>query len=45
MDIQVFQTALKEYIKSTKKNIPTLMRYARELKLEKRVRQYTEVLL
>ena len=45
MDIQVFQTALKEYVKSTKKSIPTLMRYARELKLENRVRQYTEVLL
>lgn len=45
MDIQVFQTALKEYVRSNKKNIPTLMRYARELKVEKRVRQYTEVLL
>lgn len=45
MDIQVFQTALKEYVKSSKKNIPTLMRYARELKVEKRVRQYTEMLL
>ena len=45
MDIQVFQTALKEYVGSTQKNIPTLMRYARELKIEKRVRQYTEVLL
>lgn len=45
MDIQVFQTALKEYVRSGKKNIPTLMRYARELKVEKRVRQYTEVLL
>ena len=45
MDIQVFQTALKEYVGSSQKNIPTLMRYARELKIEKRVRQYTEVLL
>ena len=45
MDIQVFQTALKEYIGSSKKNIPALMRYAKELKVEKVIRQYIEVLL
>lgn len=45
MDIQVFQTALKEYVGSNKKNIPTLMRYAKELKVDKVIRQYIEVLL
>ena len=45
MDIQVFQTAFKEYISSSKKNIPVLMRYAKELKVEKTIRQYIEVLL
>ena len=45
MDIQVFQTALREYVGSGKKNIPTLMRYAKELKVDKKIRQYTEVLL
>ncbi len=44
-DIQIFQTAMKEYMRSDGKNIPNLMRYASKLKIEDKVRVYTEVLL
>lgn len=45
MDIQVFQTALKEYMSCDRKNIHRLMVYAQLLGLERRIREYTEVLL
>lgn len=45
MDIQVFQTAVREYMKSNRKNLPNLINYARILKIEDTVRTYTEVLL
>lgn len=45
MDIQVFQTAMKEYMRSDRKNIPNLMRYAKALGIEETVRMYTEVML
>jgi predicted transcriptional regulator of viral defense system len=45
MDIQVFQTAMKEYMSSSKKNLPNLMEYARKMKLEEKVRTYVEVML
>ena len=45
MDIQVFQTALKEYMARSDKRISVLMFYAGELGIEKKVRLYTEVLL
>ena len=45
MDIQVFRTGLREYFRNSKKNIPALMCYARELEVERKIRQYTEVLL
>ena len=45
MDIQVFTTALKEYIKSDNKRIPVLMDYAKKLKVEDKVKDYFEVLL
>lgn len=45
MDIQVFQTALKEFMARSDKRISVLMFYARELGIENKVRMYTEVLL
>ena len=44
-DIQIFQTAMKEYMDSKDKNIPNLMLYAAKLKMEDKVRFYTEVML
>lgn len=45
VEIQDLQSALKEYVRSKEKNIPQLMRYAKELRVEKLMRQYLEVLL
>lgn len=45
MDIQIFQHALKEYMQSQGKNLHQLMLYARKMKLESVVRNYTEVML
>ena len=45
MDIQVFQTAMKEYIASKDKNLSNLMKYAFLFGVEEEVRRYTEVLL
>lgn len=45
MDAQIFQTALREYVRQQDKNIPLLMRYARQLCLDKKIRQYLDVLL
>jgi len=45
MDIQVFQTALKEYMSGNTKNIHRLMIYARLFGLERKMRDYTEILL
>lgn len=45
MDIQVFVTAMKEYMKSRKKNLNNLMTYARAFGIEEAVRMYTEVML
>lgn len=45
IEIQDLQSALKEYIRSKEKNIPQLMRYAKEFHVEKILRQYLEVLL
>lgn len=45
MDIQVFQTALREYMKAPRKNLPRLMEYAAKMKMEEDVRLYTEVML
>lgn len=44
-DIQDFQTAMKEYFYSPSKNIHQLMKYASKLKMEQKIRHYTEVLL
>lgn len=45
MDIQIFQTAVKEYMKNSRKNLSNLINYARILSIENTVRMYTEVLL
>jgi predicted transcriptional regulator of viral defense system len=45
MDIQVFQTAMKEYMSSSGKHLPNLMRYATAMRIEEIVRRYTEVML
>lgn len=45
IEIQTFQTALKEYMSSKGKKLGTLISYAHELGIEDNVRTYTEVLL
>ncbi len=45
VEIQDFQTAMKEYVRLKEKNIPLLMRYAKLLSVEKILKQYLEVLL
>lgn len=45
MDIQIFQTAIKEYMLNQSKNLNNLMIYAQKMNIEKKVRLYTEVLL
>ena len=45
IEIQDLQAALKTYTKSKSKNIPLLMRYAKELHVDKILRRYLEVLL
>ncbi len=38
MDAEVFNAAIQNYIKDSKKNIPNLMKYAKELRVESKVR-------
>lgn len=45
IEIQTFQTALKEYVQRKDKNLPQLMRYAKMFRVEKILRPYLEVLL
>ena len=45
IDMEIFSNAIKNYIKSSDKNLNKLMRYAKELKLEKKIREYMEVIL
>lgn len=45
IDIQTYQYAIKEYMRSPKKNLNNLMRYADALGVEETVRLYTEVML
>lgn len=42
---QTFQDALKQYARRTDKNLRTLMQYAKLFRVEKKLRQYLEVLL
>lgn len=45
IDIQVFRTALKEYMSGQSKNVHRLMVYAKLLGIEQKIREYTEVML
>ena len=45
IEVQTFQTALREYMSSSGKNLGNLMRYAKALGVEDEVRTYTEVML
>jgi predicted transcriptional regulator of viral defense system len=44
-DPQMFTYAIKEYAKSANKNLPRLMKYAKEFGVEAELRKYMEVLL
>lgn len=45
VEIQTFQTAMKEYMAGTGKKLGNLIRYAKMLGIENEVRTYTEVML
>ena len=45
MDIQMFQYAIREYMRHPKKNLAILMDYAKKMRIEPAVRTYTEMLL
>lgn len=45
MDREIFNKAIQGYVNDTKKNIPNLMRYAKELRVQKRVRDLIGVWL
>lgn len=44
-DVQIVSEAFKRYVADKKRNIPKLSKYARLLKVEKKLRSYLEVLL
>ena len=45
MDIQMFQYAVREYMRRPEKNLTRLMDYAKRMKIDSAIRTYTEVLL
>jgi predicted transcriptional regulator of viral defense system len=45
MDMQIFTDALKRYSKSKDKDLNILMKYAKTFKIEKKMREYMEVLI
>ena len=45
MDIEIFTSALQRYSRLKNKNLHRLMKYAKQLKVDKIVREYMEVLL
>ena len=45
MDIEIFSKAIKKYINSDDKNLNKLMKYAKKLKIENKIREYMEVFL
>lgn len=45
MDKEIFNKAIQSYVKDSKKNIPNLMRYAKELRIQKRVKDLIGVWL
>jgi len=44
IELQEYQTILKEYLRKKEKDLPLLMRYAKKFRVEKLLRQYLEVL-
>lgn len=44
-DIQLFQTAMKEYMRRKDKNLNRLIKYAEALKMRKEVMKYVEVMI
>ena len=44
IDSQIFNTAMKEYSKRKNKNLNLLYRYAKEFRIENKLKQYMEVL-
>jgi len=45
IDIEIYSSALKNYAKSKNKNLTKLMKYAKEMKIEEKIRDIMEVLL
>jgi hypothetical protein len=45
MDIQLFNDALKRYVKRNERNLDLLYTYAQNFRVQQIVRQYLEVLL
>ena len=45
IDLQIFNTAMKEYIKTKNKNLIKLSKYAKKFKIENVLKKYMEVLL
>lgn len=45
IDAEIFASALKNYAKSKDKNLSRLTKYAKIMKIEKKVREYMEILL
>ena len=45
VDVQVVNPAMKQYVRSNEKDIQKLLDYARTLGVEKKIRNYLEVLL
>ena len=45
IEIQIFQEAMKQYVRRKDKDLRTLMQYAALFRVEKILRQYLEVLL
>ncbi|MEA3422226.1 MAG: type IV toxin-antitoxin system AbiEi family antitoxin domain-containing protein, partial [Bacillota bacterium] len=45
MDVGMLNEAIKRYVENKEKNIPLLLRYAKELGVQNIVRQYMEILL
>ena len=45
MDKEIFNKSIQNYIKDPKKNIPNLMQYSKELRVQKRVKELIGVWL
>lgn len=45
MDMEIFSKAIKTYMKSSDKKLNKLIKYAKELKIENKIREYMEVII